>query len=233
MDHRLLAILRQTSDGTYSPESAAQYREADDAAKDSDAHAGKCDIIRELSRRFDRPIDVLDLGCGTGRYFHCADNVRSLVGVDPSIHMLDQARRPVMGGNRNVRLVRSTLHEVTFVPHSFDLIVCVGVLAFWSAFDRFVLGRVRDMLRADGSFFATLVERPGGHPTLKRRVAATVRPLLFGPMRRYVEARLLDFTISEPRARRLAGDYFHQVTITKWQSTTGRVDLHAVMSRPK
>jgi SAM-dependent methyltransferase len=212
---------------------AAEYRESDDVAKDSDAHAGKCEIIRDLSLRFDRAIDVLDLGCGTGRYFHCAENVRSLVGVDPSEHMLRHARDPVAGGNRHVHLIRSTLHEIAFRPQTFDLVMCIGVLAFWCPLDKFVIRRVTQMLRPDGIFFSTLVEYQPRQVTVKRRLASVARPVLFGSARRYVEARLQDFTISASRARALGEEHFENVEITKWHSPTGRIDLHSVMSRPR
>jgi ubiquinone/menaquinone biosynthesis C-methylase UbiE len=90
VDRKLYVALRRKAESSYSPVLAAQYREADQQAKDTDAHAGKCAIVRALSESFGREIDVLDLGCGTGRYFHCVKNVRSLVGVDPSAHMLEQ-----------------------------------------------------------------------------------------------------------------------------------------------
>jgi SAM-dependent methyltransferase len=233
VNRRLYSKLRQNAESNYSPTSAAAYRASDDAAKDSDTHAGKCEIIRDLSRRFERPIDMLDLGCGTGRYFHCAENVRSLVGVDPSEHMLQQARAPVMGGNRNVRLIRSTLHEIAFLPHSFDLVICVGVLGLWCPVDEFVLKRIGSMLRHDGVCFFTAIEYEPVELTLKRRIASAVRPLLFAAPRRYVDVRLRQFTVSEARVRALGEEYFEQVTVTKWQSPTTRVDLHCTMAQPR
>lgn len=233
VDRRLYSKLRQNAESNYSPASAAAYRQADEAAKDSDTHAGKCDIIREISRGFTRPIDVLDLGCGTGRYFHCAQNVKSLVGVDPSEHMLEQARAPVMGGNQNVHLVRSTLHEVSFLPRSFDLVICVGVLGLWCPVDDYVLQRSATMLREDGVFFFTAIEYAPVQASLKRKLASAMRPLLFGAPRRYFDVRLAEFTISEERLRARAEQRFAEVGITRWHSPTGRIDLHCTMSRPR
>ena len=53
------------------------------------------DWLRQVCDRFHHPIDVLDLGCGTGRYFWGCDNVRSLVGLDASAPMLAEARQPI------------------------------------------------------------------------------------------------------------------------------------------
>jgi len=230
---RWYAQLRQNAEANQSAGFAAAYRESDEAAKDSDTHAGKCEIIRDLSLGFTKPIDVLDLGCGTGRYFHCVKNVRSLVGIDPSEHMLQQARRPLMGGNHNVRLIRSTMHEIAFLPQSFDLLICVGVLGVWCPIDEWVLQRISRMLRYDGAFFFTAVEYEPIEVTFKRRIASAVRPLLFGAPRRYVDIRLRDFTVSAARLRVLCEKYFGEVKIAKWQSPTTRVDLHVVLSQPR
>jgi SAM-dependent methyltransferase len=40
-----------------------------------------------------QPFSVLDVGCGTGRYFRFFPDADLLVGLDPSADMLEQARR--------------------------------------------------------------------------------------------------------------------------------------------
>ena len=232
-DRTLYEILLRDAESNYSPASAAAYREADDSGKDSESHAGKCQIIRELSRRFAHPIVVLDLGCGTGRYFHCVDNVSTLVGVDPALNMLQHARRPVVGSTRNVHLVRSSLQEVAFAPHSFDLTICVGVFGLWCPLDAPVLKRMAGMLRAHGTLFVTAVEYQPVPMTLKRRAARAIRPLLMGRVRHRVDARLREFTIRAQDAERLCQAFFNDVQVTTWPSPTGRVDVHCVMSHPK
>ena len=232
-DPKLYSMLRKNAESSYSPDSAASYRLADEVAKETESHAGKCDIIKSLSRRFTGPVAVLDLGCGTGRYFHCIENLQHLVGVDPSPNMLVQARKPVMGVTRNVRLVRSSLQEVAFARQSFDLAICVGVVGVWCALDELMLRRVAGMLRRNGVLFLTAVKHQPMPMTLKRRVALALRPILLGAPRRYVEMRLRQFTTSELRVRALARKHFADVQITEWQSPTGRVDLHCVFSGPK
>ena len=231
--HKLYARLRRDAESNYSPAAAALYRHADELGKDSDSHAGKCRIIRDISGTFTGSITMLDLGCGTGRYFHCARNVRTLIGVDPSENMLAQARQSVADGSGpTVRLVRSGLHEVAFMPGTFDLVICVGVIGEWCPLDDFVLRQVAGMLNRGGSVFLTAIESRPVPQTWKRRVASALRPLLLGAPRRYVDARLLQFDISAERARALGQRYFEQVDISRWQSPTKRVDLHCVMRRP-
>ena len=232
-DLKLYSMLRKDAESTYSPDSAAIYRHADEVGKETDPHAGKCDIIKGLSRRFTGPIAVLDLGCGTGRYFHCIENLKHLVGVDPSHNMLVQARKPVMGVTRNVRLVRSSLQEVAFARQSFDLAICVGVVGVWCPLEEPMLRRVAGMLRPTGVLFLTAVAHDPVPMTLKRRVALALRPMLLGAPRRYVEMRLRQFNTSEERVRAVGRKYFADAQITKWQSPTARVDLHCVFTGPK
>ena len=55
-----------------------------------------CLVPAKRLRSFRRaPIDALDLGCGTGRYFCALRGVRTLVGLDASAAMLERARHPM------------------------------------------------------------------------------------------------------------------------------------------
>ena len=76
----------------YTDAYADRYRAQDDVAGPSDAVARLCRWLHAICAGFQRPIDVLDLGCGTGRYFHALAGVRRLVGIDVSRPMLDRAR---------------------------------------------------------------------------------------------------------------------------------------------
>jgi len=215
IDTRLYTQLRQNAEAHYSA-TAASYRRDDEVAKDAESHAGKCRIICGLTQRFSNPIRFLDLGCGTGRYFHCARNVEWLVGVDPSEHMLAHARAPVGVDHPKITLIRSTLHEVAFHEPCFDVAVCIGVLSHWCPLDADVLKHVAAMLRDDGCFFFTAEEPFEYQRSLKRRVARMLRPVLFGPPRRYVDGRLMDFGVSEAQVRAIAEPLFRRVEVTKW-----------------
>lgn len=76
-----------------------RYRELDELAIDSEYHKHICNILKGVSCSFGREISVLDLGCGTGQYFHCLEKVERLTGIDISPHMLEEARNPEKGGN--------------------------------------------------------------------------------------------------------------------------------------
>jgi SAM-dependent methyltransferase len=77
-----------------------------------------------------RPFSVLDVGCGTGRYFRLFPDADLLVGVDPSVDMLEQARYAV--GVETLRrppvLVIGKTDDIPLLPGTFDLVYCIGVL---------------------------------------------------------------------------------------------------------
>jgi len=81
----------------YDEAYAERYRAHDEAPAPGAAAARLGAWLQALCERFPAPIEALDLGCGTGRYFGALRNVRRLVGIDASHPMLEWARRPVGG----------------------------------------------------------------------------------------------------------------------------------------
>ena len=78
----------------YGEDYATRYSEADQAAAAvaNDVFVRLSAWLAGLCAGFERPISVLDLGCGTGRYFPALSHVRELVGIDASESMLERAR---------------------------------------------------------------------------------------------------------------------------------------------
>ena len=70
---------------------APQYRHDDEIEARSENHQRLGGNLRRICRSFSHPIRVLELGCGTGRYFHWLENTDLLVGTDISAEMLKQA----------------------------------------------------------------------------------------------------------------------------------------------
>ena len=77
-----------------------------------------------------RPFSVLDVGCGTGRYFRFFADADLVVGLDPSTEMLKQAQCAV--GVETLRrppvLVIGKTDDIPLLPGTFDLVYCIGVL---------------------------------------------------------------------------------------------------------
>src|SRR6266851_5118992 len=79
----------------YDQAHSARYRESDELEVASENHKRICNILADISRSFGYKISVLDLGCGTGRYFHCLQHTERLIGIDVALNMLKYARNPV------------------------------------------------------------------------------------------------------------------------------------------
>src|SRR5688572_15490694 len=103
----------------YYDRDAAQYRRDDEIEASSENHQLLSGNLRRICRSFTKPARVLEIGCGTGRYFHCLENVRLLVGTDLSAEMLERARQPVKAvevSAAEIRLIRGNAFKMVFEP---------------------------------------------------------------------------------------------------------------------
>jgi len=179
-------------DGSY----ADRYRAHDEHLRGGDLVTRFGNFLRAVCERFTPPIDALDLGCGTGRYFHSLRGVRRLVGIDVSAPMLERAQAPVDGAAvavGSIELVQGDFLEHAFRTGEFDLVYSIGVLAEHSPFDDRVAGRVRGWLKPGGRFAFTAV-----HPlsfsvptTMKRRIGARLLPVASGWLRASLRRQLM------------------------------------------
>lgn len=216
----------------HNSEYSAQYRAIDDRDLNCIMHTDLCELLARESKSFDRKISVLDLGCGTGRYFHCLRNLYSLTGVDVSPDMLKKARHPVneLKVEVPVELILANIAEVQFSPQSFDLIYCIGVFGELLPLDSFLLTKVSNMLKRGGRFIFTTVDKQSPQATSWKRIAAqTVRPFLPLKLRRKVDTRLRSFRVTEDKLRSLMDKTrFVHYTISRRFSPTGRIDFVCV-----
>ena len=179
----------------YTDAYADRYRAQDEAVGPSDAVARLSAWLHAICAGFQRPIDVLDLGCGTGRYFHALAGARRLVGIDVSPAMLERA------GKRSAVASVVSLIEGDFLTHEFDaaefdLVYAIGVLAEHSPFDASLAARVRRWLKPGGRFAFTTVDPTSFSVprTVGRRLGQwLLRPASAAPtgLRRLLHARLM------------------------------------------
>ena len=108
---------------------------------------------RFLERLFPqiKDLDVVDLGCGTGRWLAklAEHSPRSLVGVDFSAEMLIQAKRKLRD---SANLVLADCTNIPFPRASADLILSSFVTSYLEDLDTFAR-QVRRLLRRDASIF--------------------------------------------------------------------------------
>jgi SAM-dependent methyltransferase len=180
----------------YDPAYARRYRAHDEQFDDSKPCVRFAEWLRAACAMVPPPIDVLDLGCGTGRYFWALTGVRELVGIDASAAMLAEARRPV--NHERITAERVTLVEGDLFAHEFDrarfdLVYSIGVLAEHVPFDSTVVSHVSRWLAPGGIFAFSTVhpDSPSIPKTLKRRVGRTIAAVAPTALARPLHTRLL------------------------------------------
>lgn len=179
----------------YATDYARRYREHDEELSQVEAYRAFCEWLRDICGRFRRSIDVLDLGCGTGRYFAALRNVNALVGLDASGPMLAEAANPVGAEQitaKTIQLIEGDALTHQFSPDSFDLIYSVGVLAEHTPFDSRIVDNVATWLRPGGRFAFTTVHPDSASipKTLGRTLGRAALPFSPGPIRRWLRAKL-------------------------------------------
>jgi len=175
-------------------EVTSKYRDDDEIEVTTDNHQHLFCILRDISVSFDRPIVVLDAGCGTGRYFHCLKNVSRLVGIDVSPEMLKAAESPVRASEitaEEVQLICENVFKASFPPESFDLIYSMGMFGHGCPVTLEICNRFYDWLKPGGRLFfnvmdlATLPRRV----RLKKRIRRLVYPFLPQSVQRMLDER--------------------------------------------
>jgi SAM-dependent methyltransferase len=180
----------------YDAEYATRYRAHDEALPSSVPSQELASWLARICDLFTPPIDALDLGCGTGRYFWALKGVRSLVGVDASPAMIEQARHPYRAAAiqvGSITLIEGDLLTQSFPAGSFDLAYSIGVLAEHAPLTAASMEAVHRWLRPGGRFAFTTVHpaSPSIPQTVKRRLAAAAAPIAPQRVRARLQRRLL------------------------------------------
>lgn len=216
---------------------ARRYRQADVLAVGRGSRRHYCDALHRLCESFGRKIDVLDVGCGSGRYFHCLRNVRQLTGIDISPHMLEQARDPIHGEALDVEaleLLCGDIRTMELPDRSFDLIYSIGVVGEYCPVDDVLLERLARLLAPRGMLFFTTVDvysrlqmPENARLSLSRRALRKCFPLLPPAARRAVNRGLSSYYVTETQlVELLHRSPFTRFTITRYQHPSGWKGTH-------
>jgi SAM-dependent methyltransferase len=209
----------------YDRAGATRYRAHDDEFEASAACRDLGEWLSGACALFTPPIDALDLGCGTGRYFWAVRGVGSLIGLDASPAMLEEARRPYHAdriGTSSVSLIRGDLLTHSFEAARFDLVYSIGVLAEHVPLTDALVARVAEWLRPGGRFAFTTVHpaSPSIPRTPGRRIGMWIEPVTFGAARRRLRDRLLQGGLyaDAQRVRELLAPEFVVESLDPFQS---------------
>lgn len=171
---------------------ARQYRADDEIEAQSENHRRLGGELRQLCRSFPHAIRVLEIGCGTGRYFHWLENVELLVGTDISQQMLKMAEHPLHESAvtaKEIRLVHGNVFEMEFAPESFDLIYSLGVFGYGAVWTPAIAAKVHGWLSPGGRLFFDAIKRPHS-PTRLDRLKQSVKCALYPALPEAVRNRL-------------------------------------------
>jgi len=143
----------------YNYSYSESYRQHDDIAPSSDAYKYFEDTLSNLTISFQKQINVLDLGCGTGRHFSSIKNTSILVGIDTSNDMLSFAKNNPLKFEEisasKIELINSDLLKFN-TEYMFDFIYSIGVYGEHAFFDFKVLKKINSLLKNSGILFITL-----------------------------------------------------------------------------
>ena len=174
MDRRTwLDEQRRTIEHRYDRLYSPTYDEADGPI--SPTHRRFVEALIESSPPAGR---ILDVPCGTGRYFPIVLGAgRSVVGVDQSAGMLEQAREK----HPDVVLEKGGLQELAF-DAEFDAAMCVDAMEYVFPEDwPLVLANLRRAVRPGGRIYLTIEQIPSAEiATVYEEAKADGLPVVHG-----------------------------------------------------
>jgi SAM-dependent methyltransferase len=214
-----------------------QYREKDEHLVGHGSRQHYCEIVSKLSGGFGKKISVLDLGCGTGRYFHCLRNVKRLVGIDISAHMLELARDPVKSKQldiEDIELRCGDIYSLELPDQSFDLIYSIGVVGEYSPINNILLDKFSRLLAPKGRLFFTVVDvysrfqlPENKQVSLTRRVLRKFFPMLPPLAKKYLNRTLSSFYMTDRELTTLLSkSQFATFDVSRFEHPSGWQGTH-------
>lgn len=145
-------------------EVSSQYRRDDEIEVTTPNHHRICGTLQRICVSFRHPITALEVGCGTGRYFHCLTNVEELTGMDISEEMLRAAEDPVLREHisvKKIHLIRGNVYLSSFDPGAFDFIYSLGMFGNGCPVTVELCNKFYDWLTPGGKLYFNTVDFAG------------------------------------------------------------------------
>ena len=146
-------------------EVSSQYRHDDEIEVTTANHQRIGATLQRICASFPQPIEALEVGCGTGRYFHCLTNVDELTGVDISEEMLHMAEtdpvRKEMIRVKNIKLIRGNAYLHSFPSESFHFIYSLGMFGNGCPVTEEICNHFYEWLKPGGKLYFNTVDFAG------------------------------------------------------------------------
>lgn len=208
----------------YDQSYSENYRHFDDRYVGSPDYNHFVPLLKELTASFKRPIKVLEVGCGTGRYFHALQNTYELTGIDIAKPMLKLAENPLKSEEVSIpliNLIEGSVFEHDFGDERFDLIYSIGVLGEHAPFTKAICDKLFNLLNDDGTVYTTIVDLEN-RKNMKRRLAETAYPLLPGRIKEVLDKRWVSNYMTHHELDRLmSASQFDDYNITNYKAEGG------------
>lgn len=173
MKDRYIDFIKKRYSGSY----IKRYREADEASLLRPEILEIGGLITTTCENLSVSLRVLDIGCGTGRYFHFLRNTEELWALDVSPYALEQAKNPVRAEvvQQNIRKIKflcGNFLNIDLPKSYFNMVYSIGVLGEYIPWTKELVKFVRETMVAGGHFLFTTVKPEALESKSKRRQIA-------------------------------------------------------------
>jgi SAM-dependent methyltransferase len=150
-------VLLKRIKSSYNYKYAEGYRVSDDLIKDDPEYWRLREFILKFFNKINGKKSVLEIGCGTGRYFYLFDGqqVDRFIGIDLSENMLQIAKySPPYKEEISINpiLICDDFMNVTNIG-KFDFVYSIGVLGEHMPFNNFIMQHINDNFLKEGAIF--------------------------------------------------------------------------------
>ena len=216
-----VASSEQRTIGVYTEDHCSEYRQYDEAFMSNPNYRHYYETLTGLTRSFSHPISVLDIGCGTGRFFHTLKNTGELWGIDVSANMLAYANDPVKKEEvqiAEIKLIEGNVFNYDFGAKKFDFIYSVGVLGEHAPFDMEMANKIYDLLMPGGKTFFTIVDLDDRKSPQRKFIEALYPAFPKSVKRIFDERWKINYMTQNELNNVLKRSYFKNYTITHHRS---------------
>lgn len=199
----------------YNLETAYIYRMNDERDIATPASREVISHLEYLCGLFEHRINALDVGCGTGRFFHALRGVDELTGIDLSKEMLSTAENPIYANKldaQDIKLIHGDFVTEKLPRNGYDLIYSVGVFGHPAPIDKDTLDKFYTHLAPGGRLFFTIANKDDPKfqcmfkKSRKRKLLEAVARILPEQARARIESRWHNFFISQVEMENMLQD---------------------------